>query len=235
MMTRICSLKCLLFDQFRQLLAQNAYPNSLTNLLQAMDPDSKPSLRISHTVYGRRNVGNRVEYLVDRNEDQFAIPEEVILIRWRRRRHTTARFSGARLGPHLWRSLAYSLGKDCSEWPSQINEEALQQARKSLRHDTSNQAYLNSLPSLSTLEALWSICGSSRLQQLVDRHSDPSVFGVPDLFLFARDHKTQKAYMGRFVEVKKPDEPISPGQREEIAFMNSLGLHARLIRLIERE
>ena len=68
----------------------------------------------------------------------------------------------------------------------------------------------------------------------MDRHSDPEVFGVPDLFLFARDSKIQKTYMGRFVEVKKPEEPLSSGQRDEISFMNSLGLHVRLIRLIER-
>jgi hypothetical protein len=41
--------------------------------------------------------------------------------------------------------------------------------------------------------------------------------------------------MGRFVEVKKPEKHLSSGQLEEIAFMNSLGLHARLFGLIERE
>lgn len=200
-----------------------------------MDPDSKPSLRISHIVYGRTNEGKRVKYLIDPSGEHFAIPEEVVLIRWRRRRHPNASFSGARLGPHLWRALAKSLGEDCSKWPAHMSEAALNQARTAFRQDQTRRAYLNSLPSLSTLEALWSICGSERLQRLVDRHSDPRVFGVPDLLLFARDHKTQKVYMGRFVEVKKPEEPISPGQREEIDFMNSLGLHARLIRLIERE
>jgi hypothetical protein len=40
--------------------------------------------------------------------------------------------------------------------------------------------------------------------------------------------------MGRFVEVKKPEESLSDGQREEIAFMNEIGLHSRCIRLIER-
>ncbi len=200
-----------------------------------MDPDSKPSLRISHIVYGRKNVRNRVEYLVDPNRDEFAFPEDVVLIRWRRRRHPNASFSGERLGPHLWRALAFALGSDCSAWPSKMTESVLNQAREAIRAGENPRAYQNSLPSLSTLEALWSICGQARLQKLVDRHSDPNLFGVPDLFLFAREHKNQKPYMGRFVEVKKPEEPISPGQREEIAFMNDLGLHARLIRLIERE
>ena len=200
-----------------------------------MDPDSKPSLRISHIVYGRKNEGKRVKYLIDPSSGDFAIPEDIVLIRWRRRKHPNASFSGARLGPHLWRALAESLGKDCSNWPSQMSETTLDQARTAFRQDPTRRAYLNSLPCLSTLEALWSICGPERLQKLVDRHSNPGVFGVPDLLLFARDPKTQKVYMGRFVEVKKPDEAISTGQREEIAFMNSLGLHARLIRLIERE
>lgn len=209
--------------------------NNLPIPFPQMDPESKPSLRISHIVYGRKNEGKRVRYLIDPNGEDFAIPEDVVLIRWRRRRHPNASFSGARLGPHLWRALAESLGKDCSKWPMHMSDSTLDQARTAFRQDQTRRAYLNSLPSLSTLEALWSISGPERLQKLVDRHCDPSVFGVPDLLLFARDHKTQKVYMGRFVEVKKPEEPITPGQREEIAFMNSLGLHARLIRLIERE
>ena len=200
-----------------------------------MDEHTKPSLRISHIVYGRKNEGNRVKYLVDHDGDKFAIPEDIILIRWRKRQHPNASFSGARLKPHLWRALTYALGRDCASWPSKMTESTLQRAREELRSGEGNHPYMNSLPSLSTLEALWLICGQERLQQLVDRHSKVGVYGVPDLFVFARDHKTQKAYMGRFVEVKKPDEPMSSGQREEIAFMNSLGLHARLIRLIERQ
>lgn len=200
-----------------------------------MNKDTKPSLRISHLVYGRRNEGNRVEYLLDPGGDQYAIPEDIVLIRWRKRRHPNASFSGARLGPHFWRALAYALGHDCSAWPLQKTESLLVQARETLRAGQGNPAYLNSLPALATWEALWTICGQERLQKLVDRHRDPEVFGVPDLFLFARDSKTQKAYMGRFVEVKKPEECLSSGQRDEIPFMNSLGLHARLIRLIERK
>jgi hypothetical protein len=53
------------------------------------DPEPKPSLRISHIVYGRRSRGNRVEYLVDEEGDQYEIPEKVVLIRWRRRKHST--------------------------------------------------------------------------------------------------------------------------------------------------
>jgi hypothetical protein len=48
----------------------------------------KPSLRISHVVYGRVHEGRRVKYLVDPNgqgEDR-EIPENVVLVRWRRRK-----------------------------------------------------------------------------------------------------------------------------------------------------
>jgi hypothetical protein len=41
--------------------------------------------------------------------------------------------------------------------------------------------------------------------------------------------------MARFVEVKKPDEPVSEDQHDEINFMIGMGLHARVLRLIERE
>jgi len=41
--------------------------------------------------------------------------------------------------------------------------------------------------------------------------------------------------IARFVEVKKPEEELSQDQKEEIAFLQSLELHARVLRLIERE
>jgi hypothetical protein len=40
--------------------------------------------------------------------------------------------------------------------------------------------------------------------------------------------------MARFVEVKKPEEPVSDDQVEELAFMIGLGLNARVLRLQER-
>jgi hypothetical protein len=199
------------------------------------DPEPKPSLRISHIVYGRRSRGNRVEYLVDDVEDRYEIPEKVVMIRWRRRKHSTYSFSGDRLGPHLWRALAAVLGKDCSQWPKRMTEEHLNATRDSWKANETCKEYFNSLPALATIEALWEICGPVKLQKLVDRHADPKVFGVPDLFLFARHKTSAKKLMGRFVEVKKPEEALSEGQREEIAFMNEIGLHARCIRLMERE
>jgi len=36
------------------------------------------------------------------------------------------------------------------------------------------------------------------------------------------------------VEVKKPEESASDDQKAEVDFLNALGLHARIVRLIER-
>jgi hypothetical protein len=194
------------------------------------DPEPKPSLRISHIVYGRRSHKNRVEYLVDEKSDQYKIPEEVVLIRWRQRKHATYSFSGDRLGPHVWRALAAVLGSDCKRWPAKMTQQNID----SWRANANCKALSNSVPALATIDALWEICGPVKLQKLVDRHADPRVFGVPDLFLFARHKTSAKKLMGRFVEVKKPEEALSEGQREEIAFMNGIDLHARCIRLMER-
>ncbi len=188
-------------------------------------------MRISHIVYGRRSHGNRVEYLVDEEGDQYEIPEKLVLIRWRQRKHAVYSFSGARLGPHVWRALAAVLGNDCKQWPSRMTQRNIEEWEA----QANSKALSNSVPALATIEALWEICGRVKLQKLVDRHADPKVFGVPDLFLFARHKTSARKLMGRFVEVKKPEEPLSEGQREEIAFMNEIGLHARCIRLIERE
>jgi hypothetical protein len=68
------------------------------------DPKPKPSLIIRHIVYGRRSLRNRVEYLLDAVGDRYEIPEKVVLIRWRQRKHATYSFSGDRLEPHVWRA-----------------------------------------------------------------------------------------------------------------------------------
>jgi hypothetical protein len=52
--------------------------------------------------------------------------------------------------------------------------------------------------------------------------------------LFATSHNTGLPTIARFVEVKKPEEPVSPVQMAEIAFLNQMGLHARVLRLVER-
>jgi hypothetical protein len=52
--------------------------------------------------------------------------------------------------------------------------------------------------------------------------------------LFAVDQESGDYHSAHFVEVKKPREHVSKDQREEMAFMVSLGLNARVLRLIER-
>jgi hypothetical protein len=84
---------------------------------------------------------------------------------------------------------------------------------------------------------LFEVFGALRLEQLIERHNDPvrqDRFGTPDLFLDAIEDSTGKAAIARFVEVKKPEGPLKRDQTEEIAFLQELGLHARVLRLDER-
>jgi len=53
-------------------------------------------------------------------------------------------------------------------------------------------------------------------------------------FLYAIEGSSNHPTFARFVEVKKPEEPASRVQLEEIDFLNKLGLHARVLRLVER-
>ena len=80
------------------------------------------------------------------------------------------------------------------------------------------------------------VCGPERMQVLLDKHNSiehQGKSGVPDLFLYASHIQTGKPSIARFVEVKKPDEKVSQDQRDEIELLNSMGLHARVIRLNE--
>jgi hypothetical protein len=92
------------------------------------------------------------------------------------------------------------------------------------------------LPAAKTLKALCLVCGPERMQVLLDKHNSiehQGKSGVPDLFLYASHIQTGKPSIARFVEVKKPDEKVSKDQRDEIELLNSVGLHARVIRLNE--
>jgi hypothetical protein len=94
------------------------------------------------------------------------------------------------------------------------------------------------LPSVKTLNVLCKICGPEILQILLDKHNSKEhegKSGVPDLFLYAINVQTGTPSIARFVEVKKPKERVSQDQKDEIALLNSLGLHARVMRLVERD
>jgi hypothetical protein len=191
--------------------------------------------RISTIVYGRESIGPRVTYLLDPDGGgtRRDVAESIVLGRWRRRRRDGVTFSGARLAPSLWRALPMALGHDVSMWCT-LDESALAVRITAARSALRQQHY--TLPSAAIVHTLLAVCGTARLQQLVTRHADPARWaqpGVPDLFLFMRD-ATGRVMSPRFVEVKRPDEPVRAGQVEEIAFLQSIGLNARVLRLTER-
>ena len=197
----------------------------------------KPPLRISHIVYGREKRANRVYYLVDPKGEgtEKKIAEQVVLHRWRRRVFSGFTFSGARLNSGVWRVLPRVLGDDPVKWLQASEDEIQKQidARRELMRETHE-----TLPAANVLRALFEHVGRKRLTQILARHNDPfraEKFGTPDLFLYATDNRSGKVAIARFVEVKKPEEELSQDQKEEIAFLQSLGLHARVLRLIERE
>ena len=195
-----------------------------------------PALRISHIVRGRTNNGGRVRYLIDPegNDEERAIPEDVVLIRWRKRDMPNHTFHGCRLGPNLWRGVDRALGRN-AEIICRLEKHTIAEAREQL--NSGRLQHHLYLPDASTFKDLIAFLGPARLQSILDRHLDErraDKFGTPDLFLFARNSSTQKPSFYRLVEVKKPREHISHCQHEEIAFLRSIGIPARLLRLIER-
>lgn len=200
------------------------------------ETEVKPSLRISHIVHGRESRGNRVYYLVDPKGQgtMSAVPETVVLRRWRQRRFDGYRFSGTRLSATIWRAVSKALGQNakqlCSMSLAELTQ-AIARKRPALR-----QAFL-ALPAPEALHTLFAVCGPSRLQAILNKHlsaAHAGLSGVPDLFVYAIHLSTGKPAIARFVEVKKPEEPVSQVQLDEIAFLNGLGLHARVLRLKER-
>ncbi len=193
-------------------------------------------MRISHIVYGRELRGNRVFYLVDPKGGgtDKKVAESVVLHRWRRRVFVGFTFSGSRLGPNIWRTLPTVFGDNPQQW-QRLSIQDIEDAMETRRGDL--RAGFATLPGANVLHALFEVCGAARLKQLIVRHNDPARqdrFGTPDLFLYATENSAGKAAIARFVEVKKPEEPLKPDQSEEIAFLQGLGLHARVLRLDER-
>ena len=196
----------------------------------------KPALRISHIVHGREKRGNRVVYLVDPTGagEEKKSAEQVVLYRWRRRVFPGHSFAGGRLNPGLWRTVHKVFGGDLKAWMS-LSELQLQHKIDSCR-GALREGY-QTLPSAQILWALFECIGAERLQSILARHTDPerlNCFGTPDLFLYAINNWSNKVSIARFVEVKKPEEQLSQDQKDEIGFLQSLGLHARVLRLMER-
>jgi hypothetical protein len=199
-------------------------------------PGADRPLRVSNVVYGRTRRGNRVYYLLDHKGEGGAagVPESVILHRWRRRRKDGYTFSGARLAPNLWRTFSQVFPGEPSTWMSLTLEEIQSRVRECRE---AGLILPRALPNARVLQALLLVCGAERIAQLIKRHTDSARsdrFGTPDLFLFATDACEGRPTMARFVEVKKPEEPVSRDQREEIEYLRSLGLQARVLRLKEQ-
>ena len=197
-----------------------------------------PALRISTIVTGRQNKGTRVSYLLspDGGGHLRATPETVVLKRWRQRKRDGHTFAGSRLSPTIWRAAALTFPELLQEVEAPSVDEIkgrvqANQVAMKRRHWT--------LPSPEILQALLLDLGPDRVRQLIERHMSGfhrGKSGVPDLYLFAKSALSpEKPSFSRFVEVKRPKEKVSTDQVEEIDFMQSLGLKARVLRLIERE
>jgi hypothetical protein len=201
------------------------------------DIEKKPSLRISPNVYGRTGEKNRVKYLIDPKGEgtKTGVPETVVLTRWRKRQFPNYSFSGEKLSSTLWRAVAAAYGSNAKKI-CKLSLEDIQAIKEEKTVAIKAQGHLE-LPAAKTLQALCLVCGHERMQVLLDKHNSlehQGKSGVPDLFLYATHIKTGKTSIARFVEVKKPDEKVSQDQKDEIALMNCIGLHARVIRLVEK-
>jgi hypothetical protein len=170
------------------------------------------------------------------NGGEHDVPETVVLKRWRKRQFPNHTFSGSRLSSTLWRAVHQAFGDNLSQWVGRSVLD-IDEKIKSDRAELKASEFL-ALPSAETLHALFMTCGLVRLQSIIARHTSPEhkgKSGVPDLFLFATNQTAGLPSIARFVEVKKPEEPASAVQLAEIDFLNGLGLHARVLRLIEAE
>jgi len=207
-------------------------------------PLGQRSLRISRVVRNRTFENNRVHYDVapygapDADGlPERAVAERVVLLRWRRRESKGRVYKGERLPPTMWRALPIALGNDPALWADLSSEDIgtkIEAARPALAM-AGHEGKPLSVPSPQGVHAIIGVLGVDRLRRLVERHADPGRLeepGVPDLFLYAVN-ANGKVETPRFVEVKRPTERVRDGQREEIAFLQSLGVEAQVLRLIE--
>jgi hypothetical protein len=191
-------------------------------------------------VRGRTRAGNRVKYRIDPTgrDEELAVPERVVLSRWRRRRTEKLRArKGARLFPSTWRALGVVLPTDESEWRGLTVEDLRDLRARSQAKQRRRQLRAPAAEVILAMIRIRSV-GPDRIRQLIERHTvssavDPRRPGVPDLFLWAEDQRGSLC-APRFVEVKRPDERLAAHQRAELEFMRSLGLQAGVFRLIER-
>jgi hypothetical protein len=201
------------------------------------DEFNSPALRISNIVHGRRNVADRVEYMLDpkgQDTSKFEIPEQIVLTRWRQRRSNAYVFGGMRLSPNIWRSVKVALGKDWSNI-ERLESTEIDKLYKASAARLKSKKYkaVNGENLLKLVEGL----GVTKFNALMTRHNDPErskIYGTPDLFVWAISRNSKEIDHVRFIEVKKPGEPLSEDQVNELHYLNfDLKIKARVLRLRE--
>ena len=201
------------------------------------DEFNSPALRISNIVHGRRNVADRVEYMLDpkgQDTSKFEIPEQIVLTRWRQRRSNAYVFGGMRLSPNIWRSVKVALGKDWSNI-ERLESTEIDKLYKASAARLKSKKYkaVNGENLLKLAEGL----GVTKFNALMTRHNDPErskIYGTPDLFVWAISRNSKEIDHVRFIEVKKPREPLSEDQVNELHYLNfDLKVKARVLRLRE--
>ena len=201
------------------------------------DEFNSPALRISNIVHGRRNVADRVEYMLDpkgQDTSKFEIPEQIVLTRWRQRKSNAYVFGGMRLSPNIWRSVKVALGKDWSNI-ERLESTEIDKLYKASAARLKSKKYkaVNGENLLKLAEGL----GVTKFNALMTRHNDPErskIYGTPDLFVWAISTNSKEIDHVRFIEVKKPREPLSEDQVNELHYLNfDLKVKARVLRLRE--
>ena len=201
------------------------------------DEFNSPALRISNIVHGRRNVADRVEYMLDpkgQDTSKFEIPEQIVLTRWRQRRSNAYQFGGMRLSPNIWRSIKVALGENWSNI-ERFEATEIDKLYKASAARLKSKKYkaVNGENLLKLVEGL----GVTKFNALMTRHNDPErskIYGTPDLFVWAISKNNKEIDHVRFIEVKKPREPLSEDQVNELHYLNfDLKVKARVLRLRE--
>ncbi len=172
-----------------------------------------------------------------RHGKKCVIVEDLVLHRWRHRSRSAKDgelFDGCRLRPNTWRVIRLA------------TESGLSLTKPITRDDLADAVALvqDSHPTLKAtpVDKLTRVMNylQSRgvLEVVVNRDRPTANPGLPDLFLW-RDNGSGTVRGGQFIEVKRQTlkprwrEPLSKGQKSELAFLTSLGLSARAVWLTE--
>ncbi len=183
---------------------------------------------VDRVARGRQRRGNRVTYLdVD---GKHCAPERLVMNRCRR-----AGFEAYRLQPSVWRRLGQITvhsGQQCEGRDEDVARAAIELAKG--KHPKDRSPW----PRPALVVDLFFGIPTGKLGRLMVRHllgeADQARPGVPDLVVFKRAENGRPKGI-RFVEVKRPGEPLMPHQRLELHFLrDELGLKAGVLRLIER-